>query len=361
MGALSPIFAWFEGGDVIQFGNLCPTCAPDVKRECRLWRLDTLDGVATKKPRIARDCLFFIKWRDEVLTCQHLTGEEVEEGKKNLSCCPSCGKRTLATVTRTSSEFGTRMNPRIAVFSWCGCGHFSAEKRELDERSEQCVFCGHLVAQTESTVFGGSIYHIECLLRLRFFFTMGEMLRVAQGYAVSGKTLGMADSETAMKKTIHMVRAFRVTGNGNLLGVNRVIHWLEGESPLVTDRTVLRSRQLLQDYLETIFKGEAERSVGIHILDDGYVVYNNASDVRWITHGAYKPVRMVSELLETYVDAAGKCDWRSLEKYLLKEVADGKCVVCGALTRSHRIAACEEEKNVYACHQCWTEGAGKRQ
>jgi len=369
MGALGPIFAWFEGGDVVQFGNLCPSCPPDVKKECRLWRMDTLDGVAARQPRVGRDCLFFVKWRDEVPTRQKLTGEELEEGKRNLSHCPSCGKDTMATVVRTSSEFGTRMNPRMVLFQWCDCGHFSAEKRELSDDRERCVFCGHPAAfgderppakggglLSDGTVWGGALYHMDCFLRLRFFFTMGEMLRVAQVYAVTGKTLGLADSETAMRKTMHMVRAFRVTGNGNVLGVNRVIHWLQGESPLVADRTVLGSREELQKYLLSVFKDESEHSVGVHILEDACIVYNNANEVRWITHGAYNPVRSVREFLDTYVDAAKKGDWRSLEKYIMNDVADGKCAICGAMTRSHRIAAGEDEKNVYVCHQCWTAG-----
>ncbi len=100
MGALNPVFAWFEGGDVIQFGNLCPSCPPDVKNECRLWRLETLDGVAAKEPRNAHDCLFFIKWSNERPARENLTGEEKEEGKSNLSSCPSCGRHATTRWTR---------------------------------------------------------------------------------------------------------------------------------------------------------------------------------------------------------------------------------------------------------------------
>jgi hypothetical protein len=180
------------------------------------------------------------------------------------------------------------------------------------------------------------------------------MLRVAQGYAVTGRTLGLAESETALRKTIRMARAFRVTGNDRVLGINRVIHWLEGESPLVSDRTVLRSRDELERHLEPLFKNETERSVGVHILGDAYIVYNNAGEVRWISHGTYRPVKDVREFVGTYVCAAERGDWGSLEKYLLKEIADGKCVLCGAMTRSHRIAAGEDDRNVYVCHHCWT-------
>jgi hypothetical protein len=354
MGALNPVFAWFEGGDVIQFGNLCPSCPPDVKNDCRLWRLDTLDGVAAREPRLARDCLFFIKWNNDDLTVHNITGEEKEEGKTDISHCPSCGQDSLATASRTSSEFGTRMNPRMVTFHWCGCGHFSAEKKDLKGDREHCVFCGRRPTKDDRTVFGGAHYHIDCFLRLRFFFTMGEMLKVAQGYAVTGKTLGLADSETALRKTLHISRAFRVSGNGQILGVNRVIHWLQGESPIVTDRKVLRSRQELQKYLGSIFEGGKEHSVGVHILEDAYIVYNNASDVRWITHGAYSPVHGVCEFLETYIDPAARGDWASIDKHLLNDVPDGKCVCCGALTRSHRVAAGENDQNVYVCHHCWT-------
>ena len=354
MGVLNPIFAWFEGGDVIQFGNLCPSCPPQTKKECQLWRHDTLDGVTATEPRVAQDCPFFIKWSKEELASGNLTGEEKEEGKKNLARCPSCGKGTLATAVRTSSEFGTRMNPRMVIFQWCGCGHFSAERKMLHEDRERCVFCGLPASPAEATVFGGALYHIDCFLRLRFFFTMGEMLHVAQGYAVTGRTLGLAESETALRKTIRMARAFRVTGNDRVLGINRVIHWLEGESPLVTDRTVLRSREELERYLEHLFKNETERSVGVHILEDAYLVYNNASEVRWITHGIYRPVSNVHEFVKTYVCPAEKGDWYSIDKDLLKDIADGKCVLCGAMTRSHRIAAGEDDKNVYVCHHCWT-------
>ena len=354
MGVLNPVFAWFEGGDVIQFGNLCPTCPQDVRKGCQLWRLDTLDGVASREPRAAPECLFYIKWRDQTISRENLTGEEMEEGKTSLSKCPSCGKDTLATAVRTSSEFGTRMNPRMVVFNWCGCGHFSAEKRELRGDREHCVFCGRRPAKEEATVFGGALYHIDCLLRLRFFFTMGEMLKVAQGYAVTGKTLGLAESETALKRTLHISRAFRVTGNGNVLGVNRVIHWLQGESPIVTDRKVLHSRDELMKYLESIFEGGKEHSVGVHVLEDAYIVYNNATEVRWITHGAYNPVHSVRELIETYIDAARNGEWRSIEGRLLRDIVDGKCVICGATTRSHRIAAGEDDRNVYVCHHCWT-------
>jgi hypothetical protein len=303
---------------------------------------------------VARDCLFFIKWSKEELTSGNLTEEEKEEGKISLSSCPSCGKETLATAVRTSSEFGTRMNPRMVIFQWCGCGHFSADRKELHGDREHCVFCGRPAAKDVSTRFGGALYHIDCFLRLRFFFTMGEMLNVARGYAVTGKTLGLAESETAMQKTIRMARAFRVTGNNRVLGVNRVIHWLEGESPLVTDRTVLRSREELEKYLSSVFGLESERSVGVHIIEDGYIVYNNANGVRWITHGTYKPVKNVREFVRTYVGAAEEWDWGSIEKDLLKDIADGKCVICGAITRSHRIAAGENEMNVYVCHHCWT-------
>lgn len=354
MGSLNPVFAWFEGGDVIQFGNLCPACPPDVKKECRLWRLDTLDGVAAREPRVARDCLFFIKWNTDVLTAHDLTGEEKEDGKNSLSLCPSCGKDTMATASRTSSEFGTRSNPRMVTFHWCGCGHSSAEKKQLVGDREHCVFCGRRPTKDDRTFFGGALYHIDCFLRLRFFFTMGEMLKVAQGYAVTGKTLGLADSEQALQKTLHITRAFRVSGNGRILGVNRVIHWLQGESPIVTDRTVLRSREELVKHLSSFFAGERERSVGVHILEDAYMVYNDANDVRWITQGTFRPVKGVRELVDRYIDPAARGDWASIDTHLLKDIPDGKCVQCGAMTRSHRIAAGENDQNVYVCHLCWT-------
>ena len=354
MAVLNPVFAWFEGGDVIQFGNLCPSCPPDVKKACRLWRLDTLDGVAAREPRTAPECQFLIKWRDQGLARGDLTGEELGDGKGSLSRCPSCGNESMASAVRTSSEFGTRMNPRMVVFQWCDCGHFSAEKKELRGDGEHCVFCGRGPANDERTVFGGAVYHIDCLLRLRFFFTMGEMLKVAQGYAVSGKTLGLAESETALRKTLHITRAFRVTGNDNILGVNRVIHWLQGESPIVTDRTVLRSREEFEKYLSTVFSGQREHSVGVHILEDAYIVYNDANEVRWITHGTYAPVKGVRELVDRYIDPAARGDWTSIEKHLMKDIPDGKCASCGALTRSHRIASGENDQNVYVCHHCWT-------
>ena len=363
LGVLGPIFAWFEGGDQIQFGNLCPLCPPETNKECRLWRMDTLDGVAAPKPRQRRDCPFFIKWNMEVPAREKLTPEELDEGKRSLSTCVFCHKETMATVIRTSSEFGTRQNPRMVTFQWCDCGLFSAVTRELCGVRERCVFCGLPAADADSTVFGGAFYHLDCFLRLRFFFTMGEMLRVAQGYAVTGKALSVEESEMALRKTLQMVHAFRVTGNHRVLGVNRVIHWLQGDSPIVTERTVLRSRDELLRHLGSIFKDDSEHSVGVHILEDAYIVYENANDVRWITHGSYKPVKGVDRFVETYVDAARRGDWKSIDRHLLKDIPDGKCALCGALTRSHRVAVGEDEKNVYVCHPCWTgqQAAGSRE
>jgi len=30
------------------------------------------------------------------------------------------------------------------------------------------------------------------------------------------------------------------------------------------------------------------------------------------------------------------------------------CVICGNISRSHRIASGLDEKNIYVCHHCWT-------
>jgi hypothetical protein len=171
----------------------------------------------------------------------------------------------------------------------------------------------------------------------------------------SGKPLSDDESQVALAKTLEMVRAFKLTGNGNVIGINRVIHWLEGDQPVVSERTVLRTKEALLEHLEATFAGEAERAVGVHILEDCYVVYDNAAAVRWITRGAYKPVRSAREFIKNYLDLSSAGKWDELDrKYLIPEIADGKCALCGATSRSHRIATGEDEKVVYSCHHCWT-------
>jgi hypothetical protein len=204
------------------------------------------------------------------------------------------------------------------------------------------------------TMFRGAAFHLDCFLRLRFFLTMSEMLKVAEGYMATGKTLSGDESKLALCKTLETVRAFKLTGNGNVIGVNRVIHWLEGDSPVVSERTVLRTREDLLRHLVATFAGENERTVGVHILEDAYIVYDNAAAVRWITHGAYRPVRTAREFVDGFVDLAKGGRWDELDKiYLIAEIEDGKCAVCGARSRSHRIAAGEDDKIVYSCHPCW--------
>jgi len=216
------------------------------------------------------------------------------------------------------------------------------------------VFCGLKVAGGETTVFRGALFHLECFLRLRFFITMSEMLGVARKYMDSGQPLTEDESKKALCKTLEMVRAFKLTGNGNVIGINRVIHWLEGDQPVISARTVLRSKQALIEHLEATFAGEAERSVGVHILEDAYVVYDNAAEVRWITRGAYKPVRSPKGFVDNYIELAQAGNWDALDgMYRMPDIADGTCALCGATSRSHRIASCEDEKMVYSCHHCW--------
>jgi len=356
---LNPVFAWFEGGDVLQFGELCGKCPEEVRVACKAWGRDTLAGLKTNEPRISHDCAYFIKWRDEAFTRDKVSKDDEAEGEKDIGTCPSCGQKSLRRAARVASEYGTRQNPRATFLEWCPCGHFRAEKREFSGDTEHCIFCGKTVAGGETTVFRGALFHLDCFLRLRFFFTMSEMLGVAQQYMKSGKTLSNEESRSALAKTLELVRAFKLTGNGNVIGINRVIHWLEGDQPVVSERTVLRSREALKEHLEATFSGEAERAVGVHILEDAYVVYDNAAAVRWITRGAYRPVRSAKEFIDNYLDLASAGKWDELDKKcLIADIADGKCALCGATSRSHRIATGEDDKNVYACHHCWIGRTG---
>ncbi len=351
---LNPVFAWFEGGDVLQFGELCSHCPEKVFKECKDWCRDTLAGLKTQKPRVSHDCVYFIKWRDADFTREMVSKDDEAEGEKDIGTCPSCGGQKLRRAARVASEYGTRMNPRSTFLEWCPCGHFKTAKKEFSGDGEHCVFCGKQTAGAETTAFRGALFHLDCFIRLRFFFTMSEMLGVAQRYMKSGKTLSNDESQVALAKTLEMVRAFKLTGNGNVIGINRVIHWLEGDQPVVSERTVLRTRQALLEHLAATFSGEAERSVGVHILEDAYVVYDNAAAVRWITRGAYRPVRSAKEFVDGYLDLASAGKWDELDKkYLIAEIADGKCALCGATSRSHRIATGEDEKVVYSCHHCW--------
>jgi predicted RNA-binding Zn-ribbon protein involved in translation (DUF1610 family) len=357
---LNPIFAWFDGGDVLQFGDLCGICIESVKNECKAWNLDTLSGLKDNDVRVFRDCPFYIRWNDEAYTLDKLSNDDIAEGQKHVGTCPDCGEKTLNSAVRTASEYGTRMNPRATLLEWCPCGHFKADKKEFSGDREYCVFCGQKIAGEETTVFRGSGFHLECFLRLRFFFTMSEMLGVAKQYMNSGQPLTEDESKIALCKTLQMVRAFKLTGNGNVIGINRVIHWLEGDQPVISSRTVLRARDALSEHLAATFAGEAERSVGVHILEDACVVYDNAAEVRWITRGAYKPVKSAKEFVDNYLDIAQAGNWDELDKkYRMAEIADGKCAVCGATSRSHRIASGEDDKIVYSCHHCWIGRAGK--
>jgi len=358
---LNPVFAWFDGGDVLQFGDLCGQCPEKTHAGCKAWSRDTLSGLKANEPRVSHDCLYFIKWHDEDFPRDKVSKDDEAEGEKDIGTCPSCGQKSLRRAARVASEYGTRQNPRATFLEWCPCGHFRAEKKEFVGDREHCVFCGKKVEGqgTETTVFRGALFHLDCFLRLRFFFTMSEMLGVAQQYMRSGKTLTNEESQSALAKTLEMVRAFKLTGNGNVIGINRVIHWLEGDQPVVSERTVLRSREALLSHLEATFSGEAERAVGVHILDDAYVVYDNAAAVRWITRGAYKPVRSAKEFVDNYLDLAAAGKWDALDKnYLIPDIADGKCALCGATSRSHRIATGEDDKNVYSCHHCWIGRTG---
>jgi len=356
---LNPIFAWFEGGDVIQFGELCGTCIESVKTDCKGWDRETLAGLKTDRTRIFRDCPYFVKWDAQEFTREGLSKDDLSEGEKGIGVCPDCGRKELRRAVRTSSEYGTRMNPRAVFLEWCGCGRFRAVKKELAGDRGICVFCGGPTKDAETTVFRGANFHLDCFLRLRFFFTMSEMLRVAEGYMATGKTLTGEESKVALCKTLEMVRAFRLTGNANAIGINRIIHWLEGESPVVSARTVLRTKAELLAHLEATFSTEQERSVGVHILEDGYIVYDNASDVRWITHGAYQIARSARQFVDRFIDLAGEGRWQELDnEFLIGDISDGKCALCGAGTRSHRIATGEDSKNVYLCHHCWTGQTG---
>jgi len=374
---LNPVFAWFEGGDVLQFGELCDHCVEAVRNECRAWSRDTLAGLRAERPRVAHDCVYFIKWRDMEFSRDKLSKDDLQEGERDPGRCPSCGATGLRRAARVASEYGTRQNPRATFLEWCPCGHFKAVKKELADDREHCVFCGKPTGGqgargtgqgtdgegqgargtgqgTQTTVFRGAMFHLECFLRLRFFLTMGEMLGVARQYMASGKALSQEESQLALAKTIETVRAFKLSGNGNVIGMNRVIHWLEGDQPVISERTVLRTKEALLAHLEATFTGEAERSVGVHILEDAYIVYDNAAAVRWITRGAYRPVRSASEFVRDLIDLAAAGKWDELDKSrLILDIQDGKCALCGATTRSHRIATGEDEKNVYACHHCW--------
>ena len=351
---LNPIFAWFEGGDVIQYGDLCAICIEKVKSECKAWNQDTLSGLQDKEPRVFEECPYYIRWIDEPHSLDKLSNDDIAEGEKNTGQCPACGKDTLNMAVRTASEYGTRMNPRATLLEWCPCGHFKADKKEFAGDREYCVFCGRKAAGQAMTVFRGAMFHLDCFLRLRFFVTMSEMLGVAKHYMDSGQPLTEEESKKALRKTLEMVRAFKLSGNGNIIGVNRVIHWLEGDQPVISARTVLRSKEALLEHLSATFAGEAERSVGVHILEDAYVVYDNAAEVRWITRGTYKPVRSAKEFFDNYLDLARSGGWDALDKkYRLDKIEDGKCAVCGATSRSHRIATGEDEQNVYCCHHCW--------
>lgn len=362
---LNPIFAWFEGGDVIQFGDLCASCIETVRNECKAWSRDTLSGLKDGEVRVFRDCPYFIRWNDETHSRDSLSKDDLSEGPRNIGTCPACGKPSLNRAVRTASEYGTRMNPRATLLEWCPCGHFGAERKELANDREYCVFCGQKAAGDGATVFRGALFHLECFLRLRFFITMSEMLGVARTYMETGQPLTEEESRKAMRKTLEMVRAFKLTGNANVLGINRVIHWLEGDQPVISARTVLRSRGALLEHLQATFSGEAERSVGVHILEDAYVVYDNAAAVRWITRGAYRPVRSPKEFVDSYLDPAAAGRWDELDReHLLTDIPDGKCALCGATSRSHRIATGEDEKIVHACHHCWigrpAKGPGER-
>jgi hypothetical protein len=357
---LNPVFAWFEGGDVLQFGELCSHCVPAVHEECKSWSRKTLAGLKTREPRTQHDCVYYIKWRDLDFKRDNVSKDDEAEGEKDIGDCPSCGGQSLRRAARVASEYGTRMNPRATFLEWCPCGHFKAVKKDFSGDREHCVFCGKKTAGAETTVFRGALFHLECFLRLRFFFTMSEMLGVARNYMKSGKTLSSEESQLALAKTLEMVRAFKLTGNGNVIGINRVIHWLEGDQPVVSERTVLRSKPALLEHLEATFAGEAERSVGVHILEDCYVVYDNGAAVRWITRGAYKPARSAKEFIDGYLDLAAAGKWDELDKkHLLPEIPDGKCALCGAVSRSHRIATGEDDKVVYSCHHCWIGRAAR--
>jgi hypothetical protein len=357
---LNPVFAWFEGGDVLQFGELCSHCPDAVREECKNWSRDTLAGLKTSEPRLSHDCVYFIKWRDMDFTREMVSKDDEAEGEKDIGACPSCGGKGLRQAARVASEYGTRQNPRATFLEWCPCGHFRTVKKEFFGDREHCVFCGKKTAGAGTTVFRGALFHLDCVLRLRFFITMSEMLGVAQQYMKSGKPLSNEDSKTALAKTLETVRAFKLTGNGNVIGINRVIHWLEGDQPVVSERTVLRSRQALLEHLQATFAGDSERAVGVHILEDAYVVYDNAAAVRWITRGAYRPLRSVKEFIDNYLDLASAGKWDELDqKHLIPEIADGKCALCGAVSRSHRIATGEDDHVVYSCHHCWIGRAGK--
>lgn len=351
---LNPVFAWFDGGDVLQFGELCSHCVPAVHDKCKSWSRETLAGLKAGGPRADHDCVYYIKWQDEEFTREKVSQDDVAEGEKDIGTCPSCGEKQLRRAARVASEYGTRMNPRATFIEWCPCGHFKTVKKDFSGDREHCVFCGKKTDGAETTTFRGALFHLECFLRLRFFFTMSEMLGVAQNYMKSGKPLSNDESQLALAKTLEMVRAFKLTGNGNVIGVNRVIHWLEGDQPVVSERTVLRTREALLEHLQSTFAGESERTVGVHILEDGYVVYDNAAAVRWITRGAYSPVRSAKEFVDNYIELAAAGKWDELDKkHLLADIPDGKCALCGAVSRSHRIATGEDEKVVYSCHHCW--------
>ncbi|MEM2869829.1 MAG: hypothetical protein QW379_05345 [Thermoplasmata archaeon] len=389
---LALLFAWFEGGDRLQFGELCASCPDEARRECGAWRERTLSGLRAQEPGTLRKCPYFLAWSSQELDIGSLTEEELREGAANLSLCPRCGKETMATAARVASEFATRLNPRLTLIHWCGCGYFATEKKELTGDRTRCVLCGGEVArdavypragtgpdqggEAESatargadgaegegiaaeagrggTVFRGALYHIDCFLRLRYFLATSEMLRVAQRYLQTGEPLTPEEAASALVKTLETVRAFRLTGNSNVLGVNRVIHWLEGDSPLISKMTVLRSRKALLESLRESFIGENEGSVGVHILEDAYIIYQRADEVRWITHGTYLPARGVEDFIDKYVDSAARGEWQELEPLLIREVPDGRCVLCGSMTRSHRVATGESGEPVYICHHCWT-------
>ncbi|MGQ9582548.1 MAG: hypothetical protein ACUVV6_03430 [Thermoplasmatota archaeon] len=361
--ALAPLLSWFEGGDRVQFGELCPSCPEGVRSRCAAWRKSTMDGLRSAGPGTLKECPYYIAWASRDPERAELTREELEEGAAHPAPCPVCGRPTMATVVRTASEFGTRLNPRLKLICSCPCGHHTVERMELRADSGRCALCGDAVERdregaadggAEGTVFGGVLYHIDCLLRLRFFMAMSELLGVAQGYMRTGRPLGLEEAAEALAKTLETVRAFRVTGNSNILGVNRVIHWLEGDSPLISRKTVLRTRRSLREHLEGAFTGESEGSVGVQMLEDAYIVYDRADEVRWITHGAYEPARGVEDLIKKYIEPAARGDWKELEPLLIREVPDGRCAVCGSMTRSHRVAAGDEGAPVYVCHHCWT-------
>jgi len=351
---LNPVFAWFEGGDRLQFGDLCPTCPPQFHGPCQQWRKDTLDGVGTEGPREEHDCRYYLKWKNDEITVEKLSKDELAEGPRNPAQCPSCGGNEMATSVRTASEYGTRMNPRAIFLKWCTCGYFSAERNDLVGDREHCVFCGSAVRVEDSTVSRSNLFHMDCFLRLRFFIAMSEMMNVAQGYAATGNPLGTDESTAALRKTLELVKAFRITGNRNLLGVNRVIHWLEGDSPIVTSRTLCRTRDELKRTLENIFRGDAERSVGVDALEDAFIIYDSPDEVRWITHGVYEPARSIDEFLHNYNDLALEGKWAEIEKRELKNYRDGVCIICGNISRSHRIASGVDENNIYVCHHCWS-------